>query len=71
MNCIGLHNFVVIDISMLYSNYSVLAFTIVFGSNEFEQGLVAVKNMQTGEQESINLGEVVDVVMKRVNGMKA
>ncbi|MDH4089993.1 MAG: histidine--tRNA ligase [Cyclobacteriaceae bacterium] len=42
-----------------YANKKVVAFALVIGSAEKESGLLALKNMATGEQEKITLEQII------------
>ena len=45
---------------MKYANARKVPFTITIGSNEMESGLLTLKNMETGEQVSLTLEQVIE-----------
>ena len=45
-----------------YANRKMIGYTIVIGSEEMESGLLALKNMSTGEQSKRTVGEIVAVL---------
>lgn len=49
-----------------YSNKVNSFYTIVIGDNELDNNSVALKNMDTGEQEEISLDSIIDEIIKRV-----
>lgn len=48
---------------MKYANARNVPYTILVGSSEMESGLLTVKNMETGEQQSLPLAKVVDLLV--------
>ena len=42
-----------------YANKKLVAYTLVIGSDEIESGLLALKNMATGEQEHLTLEQII------------
>ncbi len=49
-----------INKQMKYANARKSPFVALIGSNEMEQGLVTLKNMNSGEQESINITSLIE-----------
>lgn len=49
-----------------YANKRGFKYTVFIGSQELESGQVIVKNMESGEQEDINLNELVDRLLEYV-----
>lgn len=47
--------------SMDYANKTAIPFTCVIGSNEIEQQLINIKNMNTGEQQQFSLTDYVSI----------
>jgi histidyl-tRNA synthetase len=45
---------------MEYANNKNIPYTVVIGSEEMESGLLAFKNMETGEQEKLTVAEIVE-----------
>ena len=45
-----------------YSDKVKAKFTIVIGQNEVENGIVALKNMETGDQNEISMDKLSDIV---------
>jgi len=45
-----------------YANKKAIPYVIVIGSDEMKSGKLAFKNMGSGEQKSLNIEEVIDVV---------
>ena len=50
-----------------YANRKMIGYTIVIGSEEMESGLLALKNMSTGEQVKKSVGEIVGVLAKEID----
>ncbi len=44
---------------MKYANARKVPFTITIGSNEMESGLLTLKNMETGERQSLSLEQII------------
>ena len=42
-----------------YANKKMVSFALVIGSEEMQSGLLAFKNMTTGEQEKLTLGQII------------
>ncbi|MEK6780329.1 MAG: histidine--tRNA ligase [Bacteroidota bacterium] len=42
-----------------YANKKMIPFVIVIGSDEMKDGLLTIKNMETGEQEKLSLNEIL------------
>lgn len=51
---------------MEYANNKNIPYTVVIGSEEIQSGLLAFKNMETGEQEKLSAEDIV----KRVSPLK-
>ena len=47
---------------MSYANAQAIPFVALVGENEMQQGTVSLKNMQTGEQQSVTPEEVIEIV---------
>ncbi len=47
------------DKKLKYANKKGIAFVAILGESEIQQGKVALKNMKTGEQELLSIGEVI------------
>jgi len=45
---------------MKYANARKVPFTILIGSNEMESGQLTLKNMETGDQQSLTIDEIVE-----------
>ncbi len=48
-----------------YANKKMIPFTIVIGSEEIKSGLLAFKNMKTGEQTKVNIDEILTLLLNR------
>jgi histidyl-tRNA synthetase len=44
---------------MSYANVQCVPYVALVGESEMQEGLVALKNMQTGEQRKLTIDEVV------------
>ena len=42
-----------------YANKKMIPFTIVIGSEEMQNGLLAFKNMEKGEQEKVSIEQII------------
>ena len=47
---------------MSYANAQAIPFVALVGENEMQQGTVSLKNMQTGEQQSLTVEEVIRAI---------
>jgi histidyl-tRNA synthetase len=47
---------------MNYANRKSIPFVIVIGSNEIETGMVSLKNMKTGSQQSVAIADIAGIV---------
>ncbi|HEY3430685.1 MAG TPA: ATP phosphoribosyltransferase regulatory subunit, partial [Cyclobacteriaceae bacterium] len=47
-----------------YANKKLIPFTIVIGPDEMNSGLLALKNMESGEQEKLTVEQVIDKLKK-------
>ncbi len=47
---------------MTYANHNNIPFVIMAGSTEIESGLLTLKNMETGEQASKSLNEIIEMI---------
>ena len=47
---------------MNYANAKGIPYVIMAGENERAQGVYTLKNMQTGEQKSLVIGEIVEAM---------
>jgi histidyl-tRNA synthetase len=45
---------------MEYANNKNIPYTVVIGSEEIQSGLLAFKNMTTGEQEKLTAAQIVE-----------
>ena len=45
---------------MNYANKKGVAFVVLIGENEMDSALLSVKNMQTGDQYSVNIQEFIN-----------
>lgn len=52
--------------SFEYANKTNIKYVVVVGSNEIESGLFALKDMQTGNQQSVTLSQMLDIVKQGV-----
>ena len=48
--------------SMKYANEKNIPFVILIGSNEVETGILSFKNMETGEQQSLSIEEILTLL---------
>lgn len=48
---------------MTYANHNNIPFVIMAGSTEIESGLLTLKNMETGEQASKSLSEIIEMLI--------
>ncbi len=48
-----------------YANKKMIPFTLVIGSEEVKSGMLAFKNMKTGEQQKLNLDTVISLMVGR------
>ncbi|MCT4614244.1 MAG: histidine--tRNA ligase [Marinifilaceae bacterium] len=51
---------------MNYANNKNISFVIMVGENEMNENRLSVKNMETGEQESVNINDLVDYIKNRL-----
>ena len=49
-----------------YANKTNIKYVVVVGSNEIESGLFALKDMQTGNQQSVTLNQMLEIVKQRI-----
>ena len=49
---------------MIYANHNEIPFVILAGANELESGLLALKNMESGEQKSLTLDEIIKLLSR-------
>ncbi len=49
---------------MGYADNKKIDFVALVGKNEIETGIVGLKNMQTGEQQNVNIDEVISIIEK-------
>ena len=47
---------------MEYANRRAIPYVAIIGSNELEQGVVTIKNMTSGEQNTIPVAQVAEYV---------
>jgi histidyl-tRNA synthetase len=47
---------------MEYANKKNIPFVILIGDNEIKSGILTVKDMNSGEQKSVNLEELINVL---------
>lgn len=47
---------------MNYANHNNIPYVIMAGSTELESGMLTLKNMNSGEQQSLNIEEIINVV---------
>lgn len=45
-----------------YANKKLIPYVIVIGSEEVKSGLLALKNMKTGDQQKVSVGEVINLI---------
>jgi len=45
-----------------YANKKLIPYVIVIGSEEVKSGLLAFKNMKTGEQQKMSVGEIINLI---------
>jgi histidyl-tRNA synthetase len=45
-----------------YANSKQIPFVVLIGSDEISSGRLTLKNMQTGEQQQLNLQDIIQVV---------
>ena len=48
--------------SFEYANKANIKYVIVVGSNEIESGKFSLKNMQSGNQETLSLEEIINIL---------
>ncbi len=46
---------------MKYANHNSIPFVILAGANELESGMLSLKNMESGEQNSYNIDQIIDM----------
>jgi histidyl-tRNA synthetase len=47
---------------MTYANNNIIPFVAMVGTQEMENGTIALKNMKTGEQRSVTVSELISLV---------
>lgn len=50
------------DKQLKYANGKKIAYVVIIGSQELQEGVVTLKNMQTGEQEKLNVNDIIQKV---------
>ena len=53
---------------MKYANKIGAKYSVILGDNEIAEDTANLKNMETGEQEQINVSELVEIMKKKING---
>lgn len=54
-----------LDKQLKYANQKRVPYVVIIGPEEVEQGVVQLKNMQTGEQETVQEGTLIDKLSQR------
>ena len=49
---------------MAYANNNDIPFVAMVGENEMSEGKITLKNMLTGDQNTVTLDELIDLVKK-------
>lgn len=50
-----------------YANKQNIKYVMVVGENEISSGLYSIKDMEKGEQQSLTLGEIINIFSKKIN----
>ena len=56
---------------MKYANDKNIPYVIVIGSNEIETGELTLKNFKSGEQESLNIHQIIEKLNPKPYGLQS
>ena len=53
---------------MKYANKIGAAYSVILGDNEIDNDEAKLKNMENGEEETVKVSELFDIMVKKIKG---